>query len=180
MIANAPDLVLCCAAAMAIQTAEQRELKAAARAAQPLAYVCGVCGKHLRRDDMEKIRRTPAGAQRVGKRCYKCRALARRTGGQNYIDMAPDREPAQHLLDLLADDRRAGMAFDQAWPAAVQYVLSCIPEDELRGWSVAFKETRGAWAAAWLRSPPVKAALTVDLLDVRDPVEISRSVTLVA
>jgi hypothetical protein len=94
--------------------------------------------------------------------------------------MAPDKAPAEHLKDVLADDRRAGLTFDAAWPDCVDFVLSCCVSDEdVDSWRSVFKETRSAWSGAWLRAP-VKAALTVDLIGGQDRVEIQRHATPVA
>jgi hypothetical protein len=78
-----------------------------------------------------------------------------------------------------ARDRRAGLTFDEAWADCVEYVLGCVPDEEREGWAEVFEETRIAWGAAWLRSP-VRAALTLDLLDGRGRVEIHGRCTLVA
>jgi len=108
----------------------------------------------------------------IGTRCYPCRAARRKFPGLQQFESAPDKQPAEHLRDLLADDRRAGLTFEASWPDALAYVLSCIPEspdEDLASWSTVFKETRTAWAAAWLRAPVT--ALTVDLIDgVAEPV----------
>jgi hypothetical protein len=105
----------------------------------------------------------------------------RRIGGMSFIEMAPDRAPAEHLRDLLADDRRSGlMTFEEAWGPALEYVLSCVPDEESASWRQAFAETRFAWAAAWIRGP-VPSALTVDLIDGgQERIEIHRHAVLVA
>jgi hypothetical protein len=185
MVGNAPVTVVCSAPAMATtaRSEAQRALRLernAAYAAEPLEFTCRACGKPKRRSECEKVKRGQVGKRPL---CYKCRAVARRLGGQHYIDMAPDKHPAEHLRDLLADDRRAGMTFDEAWPDCVEFVLSCVPpgpDEDLASWRQVFKETRPAWAAAWMRAAPVKAALTVDLLGGPDRVEIQHRATLVA
>jgi hypothetical protein len=162
-------------------TQGRRERKNAARNAEPLDFVCRYCKRPKRRSEMEKVKRSTNGLQKVGVRCYSCRSKWRKSGSQHWYAAAPDKQPAEHLKDCLASDRRDGMTFETAWPDAVAYVLSCIepsPDEDLASWTEVFEETKPWWAAAWDRS--LFTALTEDLIDVESVSQTARGDLLVA
>lgn len=57
----------------------------------------------------------------------------------------------ERVRDELADRRRAGASFDEAWPAALGAALRGESDDE--EWTVALGATRGAWLAAYAGAP---------------------------
>jgi hypothetical protein len=66
--------------------------------------------------------------------------------------VAPDAEPAQRLRDLLAEHRRAGIEFEQAFAEATSEVLASIRSSLDRDqWRTAFSETEGCWHEGWCR-----------------------------
>jgi hypothetical protein len=120
-----------------------------------------------------------SGARRV---CLDCAAAGRSSTvreqraalaeayGHHLVDSAPNPSPARMLVELLAYDRRFGLAFDDAWPQDVEFVLDSLngyrKVQERRDWAVAFQDTRTAWEAAWRRLPcGPGSGLTPALLD---------------
>jgi hypothetical protein len=62
--------------------------------------------------------------------------------------------PATVLLDQLADARRVGQAFDDAWPGAVQNALATAQDaPSRREWTTVLGELTEAWRAAFERRP---------------------------
>jgi hypothetical protein len=120
-----------------------------------------------------------SGARRV---CLDCAAAGRSSTvreqraalaeayGHHLVDSAPDPTPARMLVELLAYDRQFGLAFDDAWPQDVEFVLDSLSGykkvRERRDWAEAFQATRAAWEAAWRRQPNGPgAALSPALLE---------------
>lgn len=60
-------------------------------------------------------------------------------------------QPARLLLTLLANSRRIGLTFEDAWPRAVQTATAGCRLDERQAWRAAFVQTEAAWEAAYLR-----------------------------
>lgn len=72
--------------------------------------------------------------------------------------------PAQLLGQHLADARRHGECFADAWPAAVEVALDGQRRGELSAWRAALDETGYAWEAGWDRREATaaqRALLTV-------------------
>lgn len=87
------------------------------------------------------------------------------------VHHAPDPSPAQHLCDLLADARRDGEDFEEAFGDCVAYVLECIGRrrkiDRME-WSNAFHDLEQVWRLGWDRQP-VPGALVASLLNESEP-----------
>ncbi len=58
--------------------------------------------------------------------------------------------PAEQLRVGLARARAAGVAFDEAWPAAMANALALCPR--ARGWAAALRWARPAFAAGYARA----------------------------
>jgi hypothetical protein len=72
--------------------------------------------------------------------------------------------PAVRLAQDLADARRRGETFADAWTVAVKRATAGLRTDERTAWKGALADTRPAWLAAWERRPasvPERALLAV-------------------
>jgi hypothetical protein len=79
--------------------------------------------------------------------------------------------PAAALVVQLADTRRAGQTFEDAWPAALSTALRTVRLSyERDAWSQALAATRESWRAAFERRPVSdREAPLVMLLADEDP-----------
>jgi hypothetical protein len=72
--------------------------------------------------------------------------------------------PPERLVRDLADARRRGEPFAEAWTVALKPALVGQRGDERAQWRAALADTRPAWLAAWERRPasvPERALLAV-------------------
>jgi hypothetical protein len=76
--------------------------------------------------------------------------------------------PTQALIELLAEQRRAGADFPEARAFAVPIVISTIEDihntDEVQNWLTAFESTRYAWEASFCRSTTSRRERALSLL----------------
>ena len=73
--------------------------------------------------------------------------------------------PPVSLLDQLADARRAGVDFGDAWPGALKAALSGAHTSERDEWASVLSETAQAWAAAFQRAPARGSERALRVLD---------------
>ncbi len=80
--------------------------------------------------------------------------------------------PAAVLLDQLAEARRRGVVFEDAWRDAVAEALDLAPDRwERKQWAVVFEETMPSWRAGFERQPAVETEVAFAMLeDDRVPV----------
>jgi hypothetical protein len=72
---------------------------------------------------------------------------------------------AEVLRHQLADARRAGASFEEAWPVALDAALATAPNlVERRRWAVVLSETVGDWRTAYSGQEASAAASAVDHL----------------
>jgi hypothetical protein len=108
----------------------------------------------------------PKNRSGVGSRCLPCNrrykvrqerrlAAAPRDEDGNLIEPVEDVDPApaRRLVELLADSRRHGLAFEQAFAADCAFAVRELETTEQESWRRAFEATRSAWQAAWRREP---------------------------
>lgn len=82
------------------------------------------------------------------------------------------------LREQLADARRAGRTFDEAWPAALDQALDGARDPD---WPSALEATRGAWHAAYERRPaPRRERAALALLPDVDAVRLDDDARLCA
>jgi hypothetical protein len=150
-----PVTVLRCRATMAVT-----EAPAATK-------VCSTCGEEK---PLEEFNRDAHARDGRTRRCGPCDRRFKRDRahgidwGHREVEEAPDRRPAVRLRQQLVRHRRAGLPFDEAWPAAVEAVVSEMGDRRIRwGWRAAFEETRWAWESGYDRRDVT--AVTGDLLD---------------
>lgn len=75
---------------------------------------------------------------------------------------------AAELRRDLDDARRAGLAFEDAWPEGVKRAVTGQRADEGAAWSAALAATRDAWASAWHGRAATRAQRAVHALAVDD------------
>jgi hypothetical protein len=74
--------------------------------------------------------------------------------------------PPAVLVERLATARRHGVAFTQAWPAALAAALAVAPQKwERDAWSKALAATWEAWQASYERTPAERTDHAFVLLD---------------
>ena len=119
---------------------------------------------------MERSRGIPTPECLDCGRRRRLRSVAGVDLGWQIVKQAPDPEPARHLRELLADARRDGETFEQAFESAVDYVLSCLdgPREDRHQWRVAFYSQRRVWQAGYERQTIGRTRLTGDLIDLVD------------
>ncbi len=76
--------------------------------------------------------------------------------------------PPERLRLDLADARRAGLGFEDAWAAGVAAAVHGQRPDEGAAWSTALAATRDAWEAAWDGRAATTAQRAVHALAVDD------------
>jgi hypothetical protein len=69
--------------------------------------------------------------------------------------------PAAVLVRELADARRRGEDFGQAWPHARAAALTAASARERREWSVVFTDQQDMWRGAFERRPAAQRALAL-------------------
>jgi hypothetical protein len=62
---------------------------------------------------------------------------------------AHDRKVLVQLRELLAEDRRDGLPFAEAWPADLGRALKLVAPKLAADWRMALEETAGAWEHAY-------------------------------
>lgn len=98
-------------------------------------------------------------------------ARTRAAYGHRHVEEAPDPEIPGLLRELLADSRRVGMGFSEAWPDDVAFVLARIRarpggiEAERESWRQVFEATRANWQAAYNRAAGPDCRLDPALAD---------------
>jgi predicted nucleic acid-binding Zn ribbon protein len=65
--------------------------------------------------------------------------------------------PPVIVLEQLADARRAGVSFADAFPDAVAEALAVVAPDERAGWRDALHGSVEGWRRGWDRVPPTRA-----------------------
>jgi hypothetical protein len=83
--------------------------------------------------------------------------------------------PTERLVELLAEERRAGASFEAAWErCVVDATRIASSRSEAREWMEALTATMVAWRAAYARQPPSRGdwalALVADGSD-REPLD---------
>lgn len=91
----------------------------------------------------------------------RARAVARATVASAWRGILRSMTPAERLGRDLADARRRGEPFAEAWTVAVKHAIAGQRRDERTVWSAAFTETAEAWRAAWERRPATRAQVAV-------------------
>lgn len=117
------------------------------------------------------------GRVKVYGRCLRCDNARKRRLEQLIVRdehghaseevLVPDPWPARLLLELMAEDLRAGWTFDDAWPDNLRFVVRQIAGPAQRAsWRAALTGTRAAWEDAWNDEPGPARQLSPTLLAV--------------
>lgn len=67
--------------------------------------------------------------------------------------------PAEQLVELLAADRRRGVAFEDAWARRLAAVLAELRGQERVEWRYAFTDVEDEWRSAYLRRAGINSQL---------------------
>jgi hypothetical protein len=128
-------------------------------------HKCKACRSvERKRDYFQGLRAT--GDRRANSGYRDHRARMNTLYGHHEVRRAPDPAPAALLCELLADSRRCGLTFEEAFAEDCTYAVEGLRRRAVReDWLEAFSGVEPAWRAAYERLPGPGAGLSPALLD---------------